>query len=71
MLCVLDGRGVVQVWSVMLGDWTCKVDEGPAGVIDARWAPDSRHIGARRARASIAIPGSTMQLRHYLHYCIA
>ncbi len=25
-------------------EWTCKIDEGSAGLSEARWSPDSRHI---------------------------
>ncbi|KAJ0405189.1 hypothetical protein ATCC90586_008817 [Pythium insidiosum] len=35
-------RGIV--WSVQDATWTCKIAEGVAGMIYARWAPDSRHV---------------------------
>ncbi|KAJ7547562.1 hypothetical protein O6H91_08G092100 [Diphasiastrum complanatum] len=35
---------MVQAWSVSQPEWTCKIDEGPAGIAHARWSPDSRHI---------------------------
>ncbi|CAD6204502.1 unnamed protein product [Miscanthus lutarioriparius] len=35
---------MVQAWSLSQPDWTCKIDEGPAGIAYARWSPDSRHI---------------------------
>ena len=25
-------------------DWTCKIDEGSAGLINVTWSPDGRHI---------------------------
>lgn len=25
-------------------DWTCKIDEGLAGLTAVRWSPDGRHI---------------------------
>ena len=25
-------------------EWTCKIDEGSAGIAYSRWSPDSRHI---------------------------
>ena len=25
-------------------EWTCKIDEGPAGVQSPRWSPDGQHI---------------------------
>jgi hypothetical protein len=33
-----------QVWSLEQTDWTCKIDEGSAGLVDVCWSPDSRHI---------------------------
>uniref|UniRef100_A0A1D1YZT6 WD repeat-containing protein WRAP73 n=1 Tax=Anthurium amnicola TaxID=1678845 RepID=A0A1D1YZT6_9ARAE len=44
ILCVLYKRPMVQVWSLTQPEWTCKIDEGPAGISYARWSPDSRHI---------------------------
>ena len=34
----------VQVWSLEQPEWTCKIDEGSAGLVDACWSPDGRHI---------------------------
>eukprot|EP00899_Mesostigma_viride_P019511 jgi/Mesvir1/27561/Mv07311-RA.1 len=44
ILCCLYSRSIVQAWSVDQPDWTCKIDEGPAGLMYARWSPDARHI---------------------------
>ncbi|RLN42181.1 WD repeat-containing protein WRAP73 [Panicum miliaceum] len=44
ILCGLYKRPMVQAWSLSQPDWTCKIDEGPAGIAYARWSPDSRHI---------------------------
>ncbi|XP_039256871.2 WD repeat-containing protein WRAP73-like [Styela clava] len=44
LLCAMFKRGIVQVWSIEQPDWTCKVDEGSAGLIRAQWSPDGRHI---------------------------
>ncbi|KAJ4786647.1 WD repeat-containing protein WRAP73 [Rhynchospora pubera] len=44
VLCGLYKRPMVQAWSLAHPDWTCKIDEGPAGIAYARWSPDSRHI---------------------------
>ncbi|ONK73503.1 uncharacterized protein A4U43_C04F32290 [Asparagus officinalis] len=44
ILCGLYKRPMVQAWSLTQPEWTCKIDEGPAGVAYARWSPDSRHI---------------------------
>ena len=40
VLAALHDRAAVQVWSVDDAEWHCKIDEGPAGVASARWAPD-------------------------------
>lgn len=44
VLCAVPRRGVCQVWSVDNTEWHCKIDEGPLGLVHARWAPDGRHI---------------------------
>lgn len=44
ILCGLYKRPIIQVWSIAQPEWTCKIDEGPAGIAYARWSPDSRHI---------------------------
>ncbi|KAG6497513.1 WD repeat-containing protein WRAP73-like isoform X1 [Zingiber officinale] len=44
ILCGLHKKPVVQAWSLTQPEWTCRIDEGPAGVLYARWSPDSRHI---------------------------
>ncbi|GBG89539.1 hypothetical protein CBR_g49329 [Chara braunii] len=44
ILCGLFKRAMVQVWSIENAEWTCKIDEGPAGIVHARWSPDGRHI---------------------------
>lgn len=32
------------MWSIEQPEWTCKIDEGSAGLVSCLWAPDSRHI---------------------------
>ncbi|KAK9913976.1 hypothetical protein M0R45_037775 [Rubus argutus] len=44
ILCGLYKRPMIQAWSLAQPEWTCKIDEGPAGIAYARWSPDSRHI---------------------------
>ncbi|XP_075502434.1 uncharacterized protein LOC142540286 [Primulina tabacum] len=44
VLCGLFKRPMIQAWSLTQPEWTCKIDEGPAGISYARWSPDSRHI---------------------------
>ncbi|KAF5832905.1 hypothetical protein DUNSADRAFT_11055 [Dunaliella salina] len=40
VLCGLYARSIIQVWAVDQPDWTCKIDEGPAGIARTLWAPD-------------------------------
>lgn len=44
ILCGLYKKPMIQVWSLTQPEWTCKIDEGQAGIAYARWSPDSRHI---------------------------
>ncbi|KAK9144874.1 hypothetical protein Sjap_004777 [Stephania japonica] len=44
ILCGLYKKPLIQAWSLTQPEWTCKIDEGPAGIAYARWSPDSRHI---------------------------
>ncbi|XP_075695518.1 WD repeat-containing protein WRAP73 [Rhinoderma darwinii] len=44
VLCAMYKRGIVQVWSLELPDWHCKIDEGSAGLVSSCWSPDGRHI---------------------------
>ncbi|XP_010275400.1 PREDICTED: WD repeat-containing protein WRAP73 isoform X2 [Nelumbo nucifera] len=44
ILCGLYKRPMIQAWSLTQPEWTCKIDEGHAGIAYARWSPDSRHI---------------------------
>ncbi|KAK2165292.1 hypothetical protein LSH36_52g03026 [Paralvinella palmiformis] len=44
ILCGMYKRGLVQVWSLEEPEWTCKIDEGSAGLVDVRWSADGRHI---------------------------
>jgi WD40 repeat protein len=44
ILCVVNSRSVVQVFSVADNDWRCRINESVAGILSAQWSPDSRHI---------------------------
>lgn len=44
IVCGLYKRSIVQIWSIENPDWTCKIDEGSAGLTSIVWSPDSRHI---------------------------
>ncbi|KAL6747478.1 hypothetical protein V8C86DRAFT_2908902 [Haematococcus lacustris] len=40
ILCSQSQRSLVQIWAVDDPEWSCKIDEGPAGVCRVLWAPD-------------------------------
>ncbi|KAL0487113.1 WD repeat-containing protein WRAP [Acrasis kona] len=40
----MQKRGTVEVWSLTNPKWKCKIEEGPAGISDARFSPDSAHV---------------------------
>lgn len=42
--CTLTKRSCVEVWSVDDAKFICKIENGPAGVSNARFCLDSRHI---------------------------
>lgn len=44
MLCALRERGAAQVWDAFDPDYSCRIDEGPAGVASCRWAPGGRTV---------------------------
>jgi len=44
VLCAMYKRAMVQVWSVYQPEWTCRIDEGAAGMTHVRWSPDCRHV---------------------------
>lgn len=44
VLCGMYKRAVIQIWSIEHPDWSCKIDEGPAGISNLLWSPDSRHV---------------------------
>ncbi|KAH7488376.1 WD repeat-containing protein WRAP73 [Phytophthora ramorum] len=44
VLTAMYKRAVVQIWSVQDASWTCKISEGVAGLIFAKWAPGARHV---------------------------
>ena len=44
VLCGMYAKGLVQIWAIDDPDWTCRINEGIAGLVSARWAPDGRHI---------------------------
>lgn len=44
ILCSLNKRNLVQVFSLENPEWKCKIDEGSAGLTRVSWSPDARHI---------------------------
>lgn len=57
VLCGLYSRGIVQVWSVEDAEWSCKIDEGPAGIKHCRWvqAAAPPHSPANGCAASLLL----------------
>ena len=41
---VILQRAMVQVWSIDKPEWTCRINEGLAGLVAAYWAPNSRCV---------------------------
>ena len=44
ILCLIRKRGIVMVWSINDIKWECKIEEGLAGLINAFWSTDNKHI---------------------------
>ncbi|CAI5718022.1 unnamed protein product [Hyaloperonospora brassicae] len=44
VLTAAPKRAVVQIWSVHDVSWSCKLSEGVAGLVHARWTPGGRHV---------------------------
>jgi len=44
IVAVISKRGLAYVKSIEDTEWNCKIDEGIAGLMYARWVPDSRQI---------------------------
>ncbi|KAG6613741.1 WD repeat-containing protein WRAP73 [Phytophthora cinnamomi] len=44
VLTAMLKRAVVQLWSAQDASWSCKISEGVAGLVFARWTPDARHV---------------------------
>lgn len=44
VLTAMLTRALVQVWAVDDPDWSCRINEGLAGMAHAFWAPDARHV---------------------------
>lgn len=44
VFCAMIVRSAVQVFCVADAKWTCRINEGVAGLVSAKWSPDSRHI---------------------------
>ena len=42
LLCCLADRA--QIWSTKAREWTCKIDEGQAGVQHCCWSTDGQHL---------------------------
>jgi len=44
IMCLMPRRALIQIWSLEQSDWSCKIDEGSAGLKWALWTPDSLHV---------------------------
>jgi WD40 repeat protein len=44
LLVVISKRSIVYVRNVYDPEWSCKIDEGMAGLLAAIWTPDSRFV---------------------------
>eukprot|EP00879_Flechtneria_rotunda_P025966 GHRR01027631.1.p1 GENE.GHRR01027631.1~~GHRR01027631.1.p1 ORF type:complete len:252 (+),score=27.62 GHRR01027631.1:261-1016(+) len=44
VLCGLYDRSTVQIWSVEDPEWSCKIDEGPAGIKHCMWTSDGQSV---------------------------
>jgi WD40 repeat protein len=44
LLVLISKRNLVYVRNVYDPEWSCKIDEGMAGLLSAIWTPDSRFI---------------------------
>lgn len=44
ILCSMYGINSVQVFSMANSSWKCTIREGNAGIVDACWSPDGRHV---------------------------
>ena len=44
VMCCVFSRNAVQVFSIQDPEWKCRINEGVAGIISAKWSTDSRHI---------------------------
>lgn len=43
MMCTFR-RNTVQIFSLLDGDWRCRINEGVASIVNAQWTPDSRGV---------------------------
>ena len=43
-MCVMSFRSSIQVFSVQDPEWKCRINEGAAGLVSAKWFPNSRGI---------------------------
>lgn len=44
ILCLIRKRGQIMVWSISDIKWEAKIEEGLAGLTNAFWSPDNKHI---------------------------
>ena len=44
ILCAMYKRAVVQIFSVVNTEWSCKIDEGSFGLVSAVWSSDNQSV---------------------------
>eukprot|EP01083_Nonionella_stella_P102232 290652_1 len=44
ILCLIRKRGIIMIWSISDIKWEAKIEEGLAGLTNAFWSPDNKHI---------------------------
>eukprot|EP00483_Globobulimina_turgida_P006665 UN06675 len=44
ILCLIRRRGIVMIWCISDIKWEAKIEEGLAGLTNAFWSPDNKHI---------------------------
>lgn len=75
ILCLLRKRGLIMVWSISDIKWEAKIEEGLAGLTNAFWSPDNKHIitvSEFEIRLTIwsLIDGTAKYIKYPKHNCL-
>ena len=69
ILCGLQRKSLIQVWSICDPEWTCKLTHGNFGLTSVRWSPDSQHIlGASEMKLRITVWSLVNKSVSYIEY---